>query len=253
MNSGEGSQPNSVFEAPSEVAFDFMVTTASVWLTDEVIVALFEELGAFQRTTRSKGFDIMASRIEATRTMTVGLAVEPRRQREDGDYEVYLSLTYSRSFHRGRAPSRRARNLTRKATDLTAALSLLSPIIQEVQLECRGHWLLDTSQWEPVISLPLLRVNIPGTPFSRVSGVRLTSGDLQSQEFAILDMVGEGEFYVTMGFDMVGAISAAVFREVAEEAQRLLLGVVMPKGAREDVQDGENSEGRQQSPNRASP
>ena len=228
-----------MLEGLSNVEFDSLSVYTSLTLNEPDLVALVDQVSIFQKMNRAKGFTLAASKVVGDHTIIASLVMERPTRHRGNDYPVDFELSLGRIHNHDRAPRRRIRNPAEKMDDLMAVLPLLNPVTQEAHLHCNCHWQLETSRWLPVVSLPLLRVTMPGSPFRQVSGVRLTPEDLGRNEFAVLDMGGgvEGRFHVSMGFGMTGPISEATFDEVAEEAERLLHVVVVSVSPKESARD----------------
>ena len=224
-------EPDNVLEVPDSTElteFDIDIFAA---VPQQELEVLFEELKPLQSSSRSNYFKIDTSRVDPPFVSEFSLSVRSRRHIRRIETNIaHIHLTSRRRrLSAARARSTRLQKQINNMAAFTKALAIASPISQESRWNCIGYGMLDIDKWSPVISLPILRVNIPGTPFVQISGIRLTPESHDMRNHLVLDLRSEKELFVLLGFEHEGAISVTTFREIAEEAQGYLSRSVMPK------------------------
>ena len=152
-----------------------------------------------------------------------------------GENSIEIHLHQSLEPVGGRKLTRRERNLTRKFVGVNAILSLLGSLSGSVEFQCRSVWSLDFARWTPRIALPLLHMDILGTRFQRISGVRLTSAQPGVYDSAIVDMTNETSFHVAVSFELEGPISEELFETVNLESRRIRDSLVFRKDMEEEA------------------
>ena len=109
---------------------------------------------------------------------------------------------------------------------LTAAMGSL---VGSKTFRCTSFYRLSLSDWTPCIALPLMRINIPGSPFQQISGVRFTSPHPSKHHFAVLEMVDEDTLNVSLGFASEGDLSDRFFETLTFDSGRMRDYVVKHK------------------------
>ncbi len=83
---------------------------------------------------------------------------------------------------------------------VTNILGTVAKLVGSGTFRCTSSYLLDRSNWEPVIALPLMRINIPGTSLQQISGVRFSAGRPAVHHSATLEIMDNDTLKVILEF-----------------------------------------------------
>ena len=231
---------------PSDIDFSSISIDAIMAISKSDLMALAEDFDVLRKTPRAKPYRTSAAKVVGEYLSSTTLTVSPPLYSEDDNISVEVTLWLSRHHLRAGHSRRTIQRLTENVDGLKRSLAVLSSVSHEQLLDCTSYWLPNTYRWLPAISLPLLRVPIPGTPFRQVSGIRLTPEDPSALESAIIDMhSNEGTFRITIGFSVTGSISEGILTEAATAAESLFRGVVIPVSTKERNEDDHEDDSRQ--------
>ena len=139
----------------------------------------------------------------------------------DGGGHIHLYLTFNRGTNTGTVTSRKRKNLAEKADAIEKAMEAVASCSISCDTHCTIAWQLSGETFSPIVQLPLLRLNIPETPFGQVSGVRFTSLGEDSHEYVVLDITGEKDLHIASHFVLSGNLSSDILETAVERSSRL--------------------------------
>ena len=115
-----------------------------------------------------------------------------------------------------------ARQQADNLSNIESVLWQAAELCGEKVIPFRNHsrWSLDFAQWTPCVTLPLIQIRFPGTPYQRISGVRLSSDRSDGAEYAILDMTSATTFTVALSFTFESPVSVHLCGAGVEAARR---------------------------------
>jgi hypothetical protein len=221
-----------MFEAFRDPDLDMVEAQTSVWLSEQETEYLNAQINRFLQVSIYNSFEISASHSDGRELFRVQLYVGARSP-EQGRYLVHIEVDCEIFDLQNQQPSQQTSNLDA----MKEVLTLLSAFTQGSRLQCKGRWFFDWDDWEPIVSLPILKMNIPGTPYRQISGFRLSVDDTKGPDYAIFDMETEEYFSVIIGFTTEGSMSVSLFNDIAARVQPLKDGIVAPASAQEEPLD----------------
>ena len=206
--------------------------TTSFVLKSDTVAGLKDVIQDYDSRWPQRNITIEGAHVLGDSLVTVTLWLSSVDPDDDDDF-VFVRITWGTVPVQGKRLTRKERNLVNKLSGINSTLLALSHFAERVEFRCTSFYRLDMERWTPCVSLPLLQINIPGTPFQRISGVRFTS-EQSDTPYAILDVLDESTLGVSLGFSLEEALSSEeVFDIVALESSRMRDCLVAPKSTHE--------------------
>lgn len=210
----------------AEITTALSISTPSEWN------ALSDRLLEIEKRWPRHPVDLLGGEETDDRLSLSHLALSvDNRVGEDLNY-LELELIYSQLKLTKRIPARRRRKLQDDAASVKSTLSLLEEFFQESQWHCNCHWTFNPDLITPVIQLPLLRVQVPGTHLNEISGVRFT--DPLRSEFVILDLVGPEELHMTANFTFHQTFVKDIIDTVVARGEVIRDAFISPREGKEE-------------------
>ena len=113
------------------------------------------------------------------------------------------------------------RGLRRKTNEIFSVLTAVQSLVTDKHLHCTLSWRFPIDSVNSVLSLPLMQVPIPGTPYEQISGVRLTSSPPNVFEYAVLDLDGQDYLHLTIRFEYNGSLTQSGINTTIEKGEQL--------------------------------
>ena len=85
-------------------------------------------------------------------------------------------------------------------SDVSQLLEAVAQLAGRDTFRCTSSYRLDRSDWEPIIALPLMRIDIPGTSLQQISGVRFSTARPDAHHSAVLEIVDDDTLKVILEF-----------------------------------------------------
>jgi len=158
------------------------------------------------------------------------LAVENRTEEDSKHLE--LELNYSQHKLTSGISTRRRRKLQNDAASINSTLSLLAEFIQESHWHCTCHWTFNPDLISTIIQLPLLRIPIPGSQMTEISGVRFT--DPLKSEHVILDLISPDSIHMAAYFAFHQTFSTDIIDTVVARGEAIRDVFISPREGKEE-------------------
>ena len=125
-------------------------------------------------------------------------------------------------------PRRGGRQNKRDSDAIDATLDLLKVASKEVHVHCRQlTWRFPPGEYDPLITLPLMKFNLPDFPFEDVTGLRFNSSS--EQRSAIIDRTRDGSLVVTAAFAYHTFIDKGLVERTLEFATNLIRPLIIER------------------------
>ena len=154
-------------------------------------------LANIQRRWPRRPIDLLGGLVRDEVMLLTHLAVGEPDEEEDTD-RLGVDLILSQHPLSERIPSRRKRGMEATRHSIERVLAILQDFASPSHFHCRFSWTYSQDEVTPIIQLPILRMDIPGTPFRQISGVRLSDPRDESLEYAILDLEPDGRLLLSV-------------------------------------------------------
>lgn len=146
--------------------------------------------------------------------------------------KIELELNYSQHPITTRIPARRRRKLQNEDASVKSTLSILEEFCEESHWHCTCHWTFNSNIVSTVIQLPLLRIPVPGTRMTEISGVRFT--DPLKSEHVILDLISTDSIHMAAYFAIQQSFSTDMINIVVARGEEIREAFISPREGKEE-------------------
>ena len=181
--------------------------------SQEVQDSLVHTLMEYQKGWPKRDLSIWGSEASGTETLLSHIWVASHKER-DGVYHTLLEFSLRKWEGLENLTNRRRKNLESKAPSIRKALKEVCALSIQSDVHCTVSWRFATEAVSSVVQLPLLSLDIPGTAFGRVTGVRFSPSAGDPHEYVALDLIGEKELYLASHF----VLSSNLLPDILETA-----------------------------------
>ncbi len=202
-------------------------------VSEDVENALSRVLSEYQRGWPKRDLRLSGAEIVGNQTLFSNLVISYSKGQEQEGY-IHLALGYGPKSN-GIVTSRRRRSLENKALSIRTVLEVVGRLSIQCDIHCTVAWDFPAESVSPVVQLPLLKVDIPGTPFGQISGVRFTSRPDAPYQSVILDLIGEKSLRLSSRFVLPDIMSPDILERAIEKGRYLKDTFVNQKRASEGV------------------
>ena len=125
-------------------------------------------------------------------------------------------------------PNERLTTKARQAIEsMPAVYELLDNLssVTKTALSTNIHYRFPPGTRRAIISLPFLKMSVPGLPFSEIAGVRFVQGSTS----VILDLHEGNVLHVSVTFQHPEAISRDILRRIIDRGNTILSGFMVPE------------------------
>lgn len=196
---------------------DLELRSLDIGAANEITSADADELAThlvrFEKRWPRKPLDLAGGEVTGTSITALHLVVEYLKEQEDR-LLINVNLQYARRETRRRLSAARVRQLKDRGAMIMEALEILALYGSAEHLHCTYFWRFPTESVATIVQLPLIRMAIPGTPFSQITGIRFAGSEIDPLEFAVLDMQSESELSLIIRTTQVGSISPSTITDL---------------------------------------
>ena len=204
-----------VWERPD---FERINITASVEVGEESYRELITAFAGFPRSRKTElHVEIEGATASGNRLIFSRLSISGHPTGEDNTFHCTVDLLYENGSM-GAFQTRRRRTLERRFPTISAALEVLNQFGLECNFQCSMTWGFNIETISPIIQLPQLRINIPGTPLNQMVGVRFTSDNETNEDHVILDLITGSHWHLTSHSEVSRSWASDVIERLVEGA-----------------------------------
>ena len=145
---------------------------------------------------------------------------------DGGDQQIIeVKLDYFQA-QKGTIRVRRRAQRERDLRGVHGILEFLESSRIESHFHCHVDWEFPRNRFSTMISLPLMRINIPGVPFNMISGVRLST--MKQDQNVILDQtLDETATSVNCSFSFHSLWSRQIVQRVLQESRSIIDSLII--------------------------
>lgn len=214
-------QDTSMYQVSLHTSFD---------VSEEEHQELASVLSEFRKGWPRPALNIMGVDSSSTGDWLSSFWVASHKARE-GQHHVLLDFQYGKWAPDEEVPKRRQRSLEGKAIAIRKALDAIGKAFLQCDMHCTVTWHFPVDTVSAIVQLPLLKLDIPNSPFGQVSGIRFAPLDNDVHQFVALDLVGEKDLYLVSYFMLSGGLSSDILERAVERGGYLKGAFVKQKEA----------------------
>ena len=197
-------------------SLDFVDVHASFDVSEEAQASLIGVLAEYQKGWPKRGLDILGAEVSGDEPLSSHLQINHYKYPDPAGH-IHLELELRKRESLKDVTSRRRKRLEDRALSITMALKGIERLSIQCDIHCTIAWRFLTESVSPIVQLPLLKMDIPGTSFGQVSGIRFTFPSEDPHEYVALDLIGEKELRLLSHFVFSESLSADVLDRVLEK------------------------------------
>ena len=110
---------------------------------------------------------------------------------------------------------------TDRSGDISQLLKSVAQLAGQDTFRCTSSYRLDRSNWEPIIALPLMRIDIPGTSLQQISGVRFSTARPAAHHSAVLEIVDDDILKIILEFGSKAGPPEEFFNQILLDSNRM--------------------------------
>ena len=202
------------------VSAEYVEIHTRIEVTDEVHSALVDTFGKQRRGLPKGGVNFSGIEVSGEDVVHSDLWVASHEERT-GLHHVLFEFILRRRGESDAIDRRRWNALVRKGLALREALAGLGALSLRGSVHCTVSWRFSTESVSSFVKLPLLAMDVPGTSFGHIVGVRFAPFDGDAHEYVSLDLVGEESLYLACHFVLASTISPDLLGEVVRRGEDL--------------------------------
>lgn len=134
---------------------------------------------------------------------------------------IHWELTFTKDEDTSRITRRQKRGLENKTLAIQKALAAIYEFSIQCDVHCTLVWQFSIESVSPIVQLPLMKLNIPGTPFGQISGVRFSHLGEDSHQYVVLDVTHGNELHLVSHFVFPGILSYDIPKKAVEMGSHL--------------------------------
>ena len=202
-------------------ALEFAEFQTFVNAENSTLGALVDALQPYQRGWPSRDLDLTGY-AESDNDVLVSQLGASYFRGDGEDQHLHLHITFTKRDSSDLAPTnRRRRALERTNSRIRDVLTAIGNLGTSFDIRCTMAWRFPLATATPIVQLPLLTLDIPGTEFGRVEGIRFATHAEDQHKYVAIDLVRRNELRLLCHFVLSGVLSSDILEAATRENEHL--------------------------------